>query len=81
MKCKVIPWTRKIAAFGNLLQIIYSAGSAKKGKACKQAVELLIRIPEATQRERDLLRAVPETEMVPSMLVGNSLLCIASGSS
>ncbi len=44
------------------------AGSLKKGKAARQAVELLSRAPEVSARERDLLRAVPEMDTINAMV-------------
>ena len=46
-------------------------GNLKKGKAAKTAMEMLIKTHEPEQREYDLLRAVPEQEVVAAM-VGNS---------
>jgi hypothetical protein len=43
-------------------------GTLKKGKAVKQAVELLARAQEALQRERELMRAVPDADMVNAMV-------------
>lgn len=43
-------------------------GTTKKGKAAKQSMELLARSPEATARERDLIRAVPELNMINAMV-------------
>lgn len=50
----------------------------KKGKACKQAVDLLLGTSPAHHsgagaRERELLRAIPDTELVAAM-VGNAKL-------
>ncbi len=45
-------------------------GTLKKGKAARQAVDLLVRSQqsEASQRERDLIRMVPEPDMINVML-------------
>eukprot|EP00877_Chromochloris_zofingiensis_P000090 jgi/Chrzof1/10081/Cz04g26120.t1 len=43
-------------------------GTVKKGKAAKQAVELLSRSPDIIQRERDLLRGVPDNDMISAMV-------------
>ncbi|KAI7842328.1 hypothetical protein COHA_003968 [Chlorella ohadii] len=39
-------------------------GTLKKGKAVRQASELLLKSGDVTQRERDLVRAVPEPEAI-----------------
>ncbi|KAG2487711.1 hypothetical protein HYH03_013710 [Edaphochlamys debaryana] len=44
-------------------------GTLKKGKAARQAMELLMRAPEVPTRERDVLRAIPEMEAI-NCLVG-----------
>ncbi|GFH06697.1 uncharacterized protein HaLaN_01367 [Haematococcus lacustris] len=44
------------------------AGTLKKGKAARQGVELLSRAPDASQRERELLKAVPEMDMINAMV-------------
>jgi hypothetical protein len=43
-------------------------GTLKKGKAAKQALELLVRAGDVTQREQDLMRAVPDSELVAAMV-------------
>jgi len=45
-----------------------NTGTTKKGKAARQGMELLARGQEATQRERDLMRAVPEIGMINAMV-------------
>eukprot|EP00892_Ulva_mutabilis_P012379 jgi/Ulvmu1/9513/UM053_0001.1 len=45
-------------------------GSQRKGKACKQLLELVVRSGTATAREKALLQAVTDNEMV-SMMLGN----------
>jgi len=52
------------------------AGTVKKGKAAKQAAELLSRAPEAAPRERELLKAVPDAETI-NTLVGTVKLSVA----
>ncbi|PSC75362.1 nuclear export mediator factor Nemf-like isoform X1 [Micractinium conductrix] len=42
-------------------------GTLKKGKAVRQAAELLLKGGEVTQRERDLVRAVPEPEALQTL--------------
>jgi hypothetical protein len=49
----------------NRLQL---AGTLKKGKAARQAQELLMRGAEVQQRERDLMKAVPEPDMINAMV-------------
>lgn len=44
------------------------AGTLKKGKAAKQSLELLSRGQDTGQRERELLRGVPDMEMINSMV-------------
>ncbi|RKP10357.1 hypothetical protein THASP1DRAFT_27876 [Thamnocephalis sphaerospora] len=43
-------------------------GSLKKGKACKTALDVFLKHPSITQRERELLKSVPETEQIAAML-------------
>ena len=40
----------------------------KKGKAARQALELLSRGAEVTPRERELLKAVPEMDMINAVV-------------
>ncbi|KAL4420985.1 hypothetical protein ABPG77_001304 [Micractinium sp. CCAP 211/92] len=42
-------------------------GTLKKGKAVRQAAELMLKGPEVTQRERDLIRAVPEMDALQTL--------------
>lgn len=51
-------------------------GTLKKGKAVRQATELLSRGADVTQRERDLMKASPEQEGISSM-VGTVKLQVA----
>ena len=50
-------------------------GTVKKGKAARSALELLIRGPEVTQRERELLKSIPEQEMI-NAIMGNCRLAM-----
>ncbi|GAX80591.1 hypothetical protein CEUSTIGMA_g8028.t1 [Chlamydomonas eustigma] len=43
-------------------------GTVKKGKASKQALELLIRGQDVAPREKELLRAIPEMDMINAMV-------------
>ena len=43
-------------------------GTQKKGKAVRQAMELFSKLPEATAREKELARAVPEAEAVLALV-------------
>ncbi len=43
-------------------------GTLKKGKATRAAVDALTRSGDAGARERDLMRAVPETDMIGAMV-------------
>eukprot|EP00897_Mesotaenium_endlicherianum_P003139 jgi/Mesen1/2853/ME000174S02111 len=45
-------------------------GSAKKGKAAKTAVDLFMRMPETTAREKELMKAVTDPEIIGAM-IGN----------
>lgn len=49
-------------------QVKLTPGTLKKGKAAKQALELMVRGGDALQRERDLMRAVPDAELVACMV-------------
>ena len=40
----------------------------KKGKAARQALELLIRASDITPREKELMRASPEMDMINAMV-------------
>lgn len=51
-------------------------GQQKKGKATKQAVEVFTRFKDCTPRERDLIKALQDTEMVASM-IGDVKLTVA----
>ncbi|KAL4425918.1 hypothetical protein ABPG75_009934 [Micractinium tetrahymenae] len=42
-------------------------GTLKKGKAVRQAAELMLKGPDVTQRERDLIRAVPEMDALQTL--------------
>lgn len=50
------------------LKVKLTPGTLKKGKAAKQALELLVRGGEVLPRERDLMRAVPDAELVACMV-------------
>jgi hypothetical protein len=50
------------------LKVKLTPGTLKKGKAAKQALELLVRGGDVLQRERDLMRAVPDAELVSCMV-------------
>lgn len=43
-------------------------GTLKKGKAVKQAVDVLVRGQDVVQRERELIRACPDADMVNAMV-------------
>jgi hypothetical protein len=45
-----------------------AAGTLKKGKVARQALELLSRAAEASPRERELLKAVPEMDMINALV-------------
>ncbi|KAJ0036069.1 hypothetical protein Pint_24282 [Pistacia integerrima] len=45
-------------------------GSAKKGKAAKTAMNLFTHMPEATQREKELMKACTDPELVAA-IIGN----------
>ncbi len=49
-------------------QVKLTPGTQKKGKATKQALELLTRAPDTSTVERDLMRAVPEMDMINAMV-------------
>ncbi|EFN57403.1 hypothetical protein CHLNCDRAFT_57209 [Chlorella variabilis] len=65
-----------LASFKFKVKII--PGTLKKGKAARQAAELLLKGGEASQRERDLLRAVPEQEAI-SCLCGKGVRIQSAG--
>ncbi|EPZ35291.1 Protein of unknown function DUF3441 domain-containing protein [Rozella allomycis CSF55] len=43
-------------------------GSLKKGKASKMALNLFLQIKELSQREKEVIKAVPENELINQML-------------
>ncbi|CAG8668798.1 2831_t:CDS:10 [Funneliformis caledonium] len=43
-------------------------GSTKKGKACKTATSFFLSDPQLTPREKELIKSVPDTEMISVML-------------
>ncbi|KAK9805687.1 hypothetical protein WJX72_012021 [[Myrmecia] bisecta] len=45
-------------------------GSQRKGKAARQATELLTKGPEVTPREKELIKAVPEMESINAFVAG-----------
>lgn len=49
-------------------QVKLVPGTLKKGKAARVALDALTRAPDAAPRERDLMRSVPEGDMVASMV-------------
>ncbi|CAM9319563.1 unnamed protein product [Chrysoparadoxa australica] len=53
---------------GYKYRVKLTPGSQKKGKACKQCIEVFSRNKEATKREVDLMRALTDPEMVAVML-------------
>jgi hypothetical protein len=64
-----VPVVGPYAALANYkFKVKLTPGTLKKGKAVKQAVELLVRGQEALQRERELMRAVPDADMVNAMV-------------
>jgi hypothetical protein len=64
-----VPVVGPYAALANYkFKVKLTPGTLKKGKAVKQAVELLARAQEALQRERELMRAVPDADMVNAMV-------------
>jgi hypothetical protein len=64
-----VPVVGPYAALANYkFKVKLTPGTLKKGKAVKQAVELLARAQEALQRERELMRAVPDADMVNTMV-------------
>jgi hypothetical protein len=64
-----VPVCGPYAALANYkFKVKLTPGTLKKGKAAKQAVELLVRGGEVLPRERDLMRAVPDAEVVACMV-------------
>lgn len=57
-------------------QVKLVPGTQRKGKAAKQAVEVLTRAPECSTRERDLIKAVPDTDHTSAM-IGNVKVAVA----
>ncbi|GAQ88109.1 hypothetical protein KFL_004010015 [Klebsormidium nitens] len=56
---------------GCKFKVKLTPGTAKKGKAAKTAVEVFSRMPEATRREKELMKAVQDPDLVAVML-GNA---------
>jgi hypothetical protein len=64
-----VPVCGPYAALANYkFKVKLTPGTLKKGKAAKQSVELLVRGGEVLPRERDLMRAVPDAEVVACMV-------------
>ncbi|CAK0786952.1 hypothetical protein CVIRNUC_010166 [Coccomyxa viridis] len=57
------------------LKVKMTPGSQRKGRAARQAADLLARAQDATAREKDLLKSVPETEVISAM-IGNVKLAM-----
>jgi hypothetical protein len=53
---------------GYKYRVKLTPGRQKKGKAGKQAVDMLCALPEASSRERELMKAVNDTELVGGMV-------------
>lgn len=53
---------------GYKYRVKLTPGSGKKGKAAKTALEVFVRLPEASARERELMKAATEPELVAAML-------------
>jgi len=45
-------------------------GSGKRGKAGKQALDIFLRLPQATQQEKDMIKAINENEII-NQIPGN----------
>jgi len=43
-------------------------GNMKKGKAGRLALEIFSKLPEASQRERDLVKAIPENDLIQTIV-------------
>lgn len=52
----------------SLLRACVRAGTVKKGKAARQAIELMTRAPDTTQRERDLVKAIPDMDGINALV-------------
>eukprot|EP00879_Flechtneria_rotunda_P033200 GHRR01036747.1.p1 GENE.GHRR01036747.1~~GHRR01036747.1.p1 ORF type:complete len:284 (+),score=152.69 GHRR01036747.1:384-1235(+) len=64
-----VPVCGPYAALANYkYKVKLTPGTLKKGKAVKQAIELLVRGQDVLPRERDLLRAVPDMDMINAMV-------------
>ncbi|CAL8464758.1 g4293 [Coccomyxa elongata] len=57
------------------LKVKLTPGTQRKGRAGRQAMELLSRASDISLRERDLLKAIPEMEVINAM-VGNVKLAM-----
>ncbi|BDA50353.1 probable nuclear export mediator factor Nemf [Coccomyxa sp. Obi] len=57
------------------LKVKLTPGTQRKGRAGRQAIELLSRASDIAPRERDLLKAIPEMEVINAM-VGNVKLAM-----
>eukprot|EP00884_Botryococcus_braunii_P003068 jgi/Botrbrau1/12762/Bobra.0238s0001.1 len=60
---------------GYKYKVKLTPGTQRKGRAARQALEILIRSSEATQREKEVMKAIPEMEAV-SIMQGNVRLSI-----
>lgn len=53
---------------GYKYRVKLTPGRQKKGKAAKQAVEMMCSLPEVSTREKELMKAVHDTELVTGMV-------------
>ena len=51
-----------------MLQVKLTPGTLKKGKAARQCVDALARLPECLPREAELMRAAPEADAINAMV-------------
>eukprot|EP00878_Enallax_costatus_P027775 GHUV01029928.1.p3 GENE.GHUV01029928.1~~GHUV01029928.1.p3 ORF type:complete len:131 (+),score=46.18 GHUV01029928.1:952-1344(+) len=64
-----VPVCGPYAALANYkYKVKLTPGTLKKGKAVKQAVDVLVRGQDVVARERELIRACPDADMVNAMV-------------
>jgi hypothetical protein len=64
-----VPVCGPYAALANFkFKVKLTPGTLKKGKAVKQGIDVLVRSGDITNRERELVRSVPDADMINAML-------------
>ena len=73
----VAPWS-SLSARSYKYRIKLQPGNLKKGKAAKAALDMLLRMYQPPQRDYQLVKSIPENELVATM-IGNSKPSVPGG--